>query len=214
MIECKCYFENNSNIKSIDNVSVIGKEGLSIALGKRDDVLKFLNVNKIIKYKLEITSINYRRDLLINIPSDVRVEPGAIIREGVILKKGAIILMNAVINQDAIIGENTMIDMGAVVGSNAIIGSNCHVGANSVIAGVLEPPSANPVKIGDNCFVGANSVVLEGVNIGSNSIIGAMTLVNKDVPDNSLVIGIPGKIKQISNSGVREKCSLNEELRK
>ena len=214
MIECKCYFENNSNIKSIDNVSVIGKEGLSIALGKRDDVLKFLNVNKIIKYKLEITSINSRRDLLINIPSDVRVEPGAIIREGVILKKGAIILMNAVINQDAIIGENTMIDMGAVVGSNAIIGSNCHVGANSVIAGVLEPPSANPVKVGDNTFIGASSVILEGVNIGSNVIVGAMTLVNKDVPDNSLVIGIPGKIQQIINDDTRKKCILNDELRK
>lgn len=214
MTECKCYFENNNNIVLLDNVSVVGKKGLSIALGKRDDILKFLNINNITKYELEINSINARKNLLIDIPSDVRVEPGAIIREGVILKKGAIILMNAVINQGAIIGENTMIDMGVVVGSNAVIGSNCHVGANSVIAGVLEPPSASPVKIGDNVFIGANSVVLEGVSVGNNTIIGAMTLVNKDVPDNSLVIGIPGKIKQIINDDTRKKCILNDELRK
>ena len=57
MTECKCYFENNKNLKFIDNVSIIGKEGLSIALGKRDDILKFLNINNITKYELEINSI-------------------------------------------------------------------------------------------------------------------------------------------------------------
>ena len=214
MTECKCYFENNSNINEVKNVLVIGNNGLSIALGKRDDVLNFLKINNIYKYELELNSLNSRKQLLTNIPTDVRVEPGAIIRDEVILKKGSIVLMNAVINQGAIIGENTMIDMGVVIGSNVIIGSNCHVGANSVIAGVLEPLSSNPVKIGDNVFVGASSVVLEGVNVGSNVIIGAMTLVNKDVPENSLVMGIPCKIQPIINNNTREKCKLNDELRK
>ena len=214
MIECKCYFENISNLKSIDGIDVFGNGGLSLVIGKRNDILTFLKINNITKYHLEVNSLNSRKPLLDTFDSSVRIEPGAIIRQGVALKEGAIVLMNAVINEGAIIGEKTMIDMGAVIGSNAIIGNNCHVGANSVIAGVLEPPSLNPVQIGDNCFIGASSVVLEGVSIGKNSIIGAMTLVNKDVPDNSLVIGIPGKIKQISNNDVRKKCLLNEELRK
>ena len=107
--------------------------------------------------------------------------------------------MNATINIGAEIGENTMIDMGTIIGSKAKIGDSCHVGANSVIAGVLEPESSKEVIREDNVFIGANSVVLEGIKIGHNSIIGAMTLVNKDIPPNSLVVGVPCKIVGLVN---------------
>ena len=43
-----------------------------------------------------------------------------------------------------------MIDMNAVIGARGIIGNNCHIGAGSVIAGVLEPPSKQPVIIEDD----------------------------------------------------------------
>ena len=42
-----------------------------------------------------------------------------------------------------------MIDMNAVVGARAIVGRDCHIGAGAVLAGVLEPPSAEPVVIED-----------------------------------------------------------------
>lgn len=121
--------------------------------------------------------------------------------------------MNATINIGAEIGENTMIDMGTIIGSKAKIGDSCHVGANSVIAGVLEPESSKEVIIEDNVFIGANSVVLEGIKIGHNSIIGAMTLVNKDIPPNSLVVGVPCKIVGLVNEKVNLKCQNNLNLR-
>lgn len=175
-----------------------------------DDFIK-QNSTKIIDKKIFLQGKDYAHELLPYKNIKARIEPGAIIREGAIIEDNAIILMNATINTGAHIGSNTMIDMGTVIGSNAQIGRNCHIGANAVIAGVLEPPSKSPVVIEDNCFIGANSVVLEGVRIGHDSIIGALTLVNKDVPPNSIVYGIPGKIHKSLHA--KEKCKLNEELR-
>lgn len=51
-----------------------------------------------------------------------------------------------------------------------------------------------PIKIGENCFIGARSTILAGVTIGDNTIIGACSLVNKDIPSNVVAAGNPCKI--------------------
>jgi acetyltransferase-like isoleucine patch superfamily enzyme len=51
-----------------------------------------------------------------------------------------------------------------------------------------------PVKIGSNVQIGTNSVILPGVTIGDNVVVGALTLINKDVPSNCRVVGSPMKI--------------------
>ena len=50
------------------------------------------------------------------------------------------------------------------------------------------------IEIGDDCLLGANCVILGEVKIGDNVKVGANSVVVKDVPSNSLVIGVPGKI--------------------
>ncbi len=50
------------------------------------------------------------------------------------------------------------------------------------------------IEIGDNVFIGANAKILYDVKIGSNAIIAASALVNKDVPSNSVVAGVPAKV--------------------
>ena len=194
------------------NLKIIGDNSFAFV---RDDynILKlFIEQNKLTNYEIFRLSVNQKADLL-EYGNDYRIEPGAIIREKVKIGKNAVILMNATINIGAEIGENTMIDMGTIIGSKAKIGDSCHVGANSVIAGVLEPESSKEVIIEDNVFIGANSVVLEGIKIGHNSIIGAMTLVNKDIPPNSLVVGVPRKIVGLVNEKVNLKCQNNLNLR-
>ena len=84
-----------------------------------------------------------------------------------------------------------MIDMGAVLGGRAIVGKNSHIGAGAVLAGVIEPASAEPVRIGDNVLVGANAVVIEGVQVGNGSVVAAGAIVTKDVPENVVVAGVP-----------------------
>ena len=51
-----------------------------------------------------------------------------------------------------------------------------------------------PITVGDNVYIGNNVIILPGVNIGSNVVIGAGAVVSKDIPGNSLAVGVPAKV--------------------
>ncbi len=53
---------------------------------------------------------------------------------------------------------------------------------------------ALPIKVGDNCWFGANVSVMPGVTIGAGCVIAAGSVVTKDMPDNSLIAGVPAKV--------------------
>ncbi len=125
---------------------------------------------------------------------NARIEPGSFIREEAEIHDGAVVMMGAVINIGAVVGPGTMIDMGACLGGRAITGKNAHIGAGAVLAGVIEPPSADPVVVEDDAFIGANAVVLEGVRIGQGAIVAAGSVVTKDVPAHKVVAGTPAKV--------------------
>ena len=144
---------------------------------------------------------------------NARIEPGAIIREQVEIGDRAVIMMGAIINIGAVVGEGTMIDMGAVLGGRATVGRNCHIGAGAVLAGVIEPASAQPVRIGDGTLVGANAVVIEGVQIGKNCVVAAGAVVIEDVPDNMVVAGCPAKIIKERDERTNSKTALESALR-
>lgn len=145
---------------------------------------------------------------------NARIEPGAVIREQVEIGDRAVIMMGAIINIGAVIGEGSMIDMGAVLGGRATVGKNCHIGAGAVLAGVIEPASAEPVKIGDGTLVGANAVVIEGVQVGKNCVVAAGAVVIDDVPDNMVVAGCPAKVIKQRDEKTDSKTALEAGLRK
>ncbi len=142
-----------------------------------------------------------------------RIEPGAIIRDTAEIGNNCVIMMGAVINLGAVIGENTMIDMNVVVGGRVIIGKHCHIGAGAVLAGVIEPPSAQPVMIGDNVMIGANAVVLEGVRVGNNAVIAAGSIVTADVPEDMVAAGVPAKIIKRRDEKTNSKTVFVDALR-
>lgn len=88
--------------------------------------------------------------------------------------------------------------------AKVIIGDNCQLAPNVAIytAGhPLHPDSRNSgyeygirVTIGDNVWVGGNTVICPGVKIGSNVVIGAGSVVTKDIPDWSIAAGNPCKV--------------------
>ncbi len=145
---------------------------------------------------------------------EARIEPGAIIRDQVEIGKGAVIMMGASINIGAVVGEGTMIDMNAVLGGRATVGKNCHIGAGSVLAGVIEPPSASPVIVEDGVVVGANAVILEGVKVGEGAVVAAGAIVTEDVPANTVVAGTPARVIKEIDEKTKGKTEIKLELRR
>ncbi|HEX7089813.1 MAG TPA: 2,3,4,5-tetrahydropyridine-2,6-dicarboxylate N-acetyltransferase [Longimicrobiales bacterium] len=145
---------------------------------------------------------------------NARIEPGAVIREHVEIGERVIVMMGAVINIGAVVGAGTMVDMNAVVGARAIVGRDCHIGAGAVLAGVLEPPSAQPVVIEDGVLVGANAVVLEGCRVGQGSVVAAGAVVTRDVEPAVVVAGQPARVVKEVDGRTRDKSALLKELRR
>ena len=193
---------------------VIGKNGLKVVFGNWEEIEKIISENSLKNYYLKNDRRNSGVPMLDIKNINARIEPGAIIRDKVIIGDKAVIMMGAVINIGAEIGEATMIDMNAVLWGRAKVGKNCHIGAGTVLAGVIEPPSADPVVIEDNVVIGANAVVLEGVRIGKGSVVAAGAVVTESVPENVVVAGMPAKIIKNVDDKTASKTELVEELRK
>ncbi|CAM3058209.1 2,3,4,5-tetrahydropyridine-2,6-dicarboxylate N-acetyltransferase [Streptobacillus felis] len=203
----------DEDIKGEYDVKIIGKE-IKIIIGNWDEVEKLIKENDLKNYHLESDRRNSAVPMLDIKNIDARIEPGAIIRDKVIIESKAVIMMGAVINIGAKIGEGTMIDMNAVLGGRATVGKNCHIGAGTVLAGVIEPPSADPVVIEDNVVIGANAVVLEGVRVGANSVVAAGAVVTENVPSGVVVAGMPAKVIKVIDDKTKSKTEIVEELRK
>lgn len=90
------------------------------------------------------------------------------------------------------IGENTLIAGGSIVLSH----DHCkRVGRNQ--------PYLTDTYVGKNCFIAVNSIILPGIHIGDGVIVGAGSVVTKNVPSNSIVAGNPAKI-------IRENIVMND----
>ena len=83
-----------------------------------------------------------------------------------------------------------------------VIGDDCLIGHNAVLATLnhdLDPSRRAdmhpaPIVIGTNVWLGANVTVLPGVTIGDNAVVGAASVVTKDVPADSVVVGSPARV--------------------
>ena len=100
------------------------------------------------------------------------------------------------IHPGAKIGKGLFIDhgMGIVIGETAIIGDNVLLYQGVTLGGTgLEKGKRHPT-IGNNVVIGGGAKVLGNITVGDNSYIGANAVVIKDVPLNSTVVGVPGRI--------------------
>ncbi|HAT4244530.1 sugar O-acetyltransferase [Clostridium perfringens] len=89
-------------------------------------------------------------------------------------------------------------DCDIFVGNNVMFGPNVTVSAGThPIHPELRSKQAQyniPIHIGNNVWIGANSVILPGVTIGDNSVIGAGSIVTKDIPSNVVAVGNPCRV--------------------
>ena len=83
---------------------------------------------------------------------------------------------------------------GVVIEESVQIGSHCSIYSESTIDN-----KKGKVILKENCRIGTHSVIMPNVTVGKNSIIGAFSFVNKNIPDNSVAYGIPARITKEKN---------------
>lgn len=101
------------------------------------------------------------------------------------LGTGNFISRNVSINTFSKIGDFCVLNTGCILEHECELGNGVHLAPGAVLAG--------NVKVGDLSFIGAGSVLKQGIHIGSNVIIGAGAVIIRDVPDNAIVAGNPGR---------------------
>ena len=135
-------------------------------------------------------------DVQPKIPADGSfwIAPNAVVVGNVTLLRNASVWFGATLrgdNDPIVIGENSNVQDGSVLhtdhGAPLIIGRNVTVGHLVMLHGCT---------IGDGSLIGIGSIILNKTTIGKNCLIGANTFIgeNKEIPDNSVVMGAPGRV--------------------
>lgn len=105
------------------------------------------------------------------------------------------------------IGERLFIDhgMGIVIGETTIIGDDVTLYQGVTLGGTGKQTGKRHPTLGNNVVVGVGAAVLGAITVGDNSKIGAGAVVIQDVPPNSTVVGIPGRIVVQEGKRVEQK---------
>ncbi|MEM9057186.1 MAG: gamma carbonic anhydrase family protein [Pseudomonadota bacterium] len=138
-------------------------------------------------------------DARVTLADDAWVAPSADVMGRVVLSAGASVWFQAVLrgdNEPIVIGERSNVQDGCVMhtdpGFPLTLGASVTVGHKAMLHGCT---------VGDGSLIGINAVVLNGAVIGRCCLIGANALITEgqQIPDNSLVLGSPGKVvRQLS----------------
>ncbi|MEH6639986.1 MAG: acetyltransferase [Porticoccaceae bacterium] len=136
----------------------------------RDSILRYKTTQDIINFGgLLGNFIHPSVDLAL-----VELGLGNYFQEGVIIQAGVKIK------------NNCSIHMGSLIGHETLISSDTFIAHAVSISGCCD--------IGQGCFIGTNATILPRIKIGNWVSVGAGTVVNKDVPDYSVIVGNPGRI--------------------
>ena len=91
---------------------------------------------------------------------------------------------------------------GIVVNKQSIIGKNCNISQGVTLGKANRGKNKGYPRLGDNIYIGPGAKIVGAVKIGNNVAIGANCVVTKDIPDHSVVVGVPGKV--ISQGGSKD----------
>jgi sugar O-acyltransferase (sialic acid O-acetyltransferase NeuD family) len=158
-------------LKNEEEVKLLFRKDNAFALGTGNPKVRYLLAQKFLKLGGKLASI---------IAPDARIgKLSVLLGDGVKIMTGAVITQNIIIGIGTLVNSNTTIHHDCKIGDYCEFSPGCHLLGN--------------VKIGSRTFIGAGAVILPNISIGSDVIIGAGAVVTKDVPNNTMVKGIPAR---------------------
>ena len=114
------------------------------------------------------------------------IHPSVIKSRYVSIAEGSIICAGSIVTTQVTIGKHVIINLDCTIGHDVVIEDYCTISPGVHISG--------RVHVKQQTFIGTGAAIIEKLNIGKNSIIGAGAVVTKDIPDNVVAAGVPAKI--------------------
>ncbi|MBP2688601.1 MAG: Acetyltransferase (isoleucine patch superfamily)-like protein [Deltaproteobacteria bacterium] len=148
----------------------------------------------------------------VSIDDDVMLDASGAGEKGITLGDGVIVSRNCVIQGKTgpvMIGDRTDIGCNCIfssvsgieIGNSTLIAGHCYIGGGRYRSDRLDIPimdqgsySEGPVMIGEDVWLGAGVIVLDGVRIGRGTIIGAGSVVTREIPEYSVAVGVPARV--------------------
>jgi len=148
----------------------------------------------------------------VSIDDDVMLDASGAGEEGISLGDGVIVSRSCVIQgktgpvkigSRADIGCNCIFSSvsGIEIGQSTLIAGHCYIGGGRYRSDRLDIPmmdqgmySEGPVILGEDVWLGAGVIVLDGVRIGRGSIVGAGSVVTREIPEYSIAVGVPARV--------------------
>jgi len=114
------------------------------------------------------------------------IHPNSIVSKYSTIGKGSVVMVNAIINADSAIHEHCIINTAALIEHDCRIGDFVHIAPHATLCG--------GVRVGDGALIGAGAIIKPNITIGKNAVVGAGAVITKDVPDNAVMAGVPGRL--------------------
>lgn len=111
--------------------------------------------------------------------------PSAIVSPSATIEDGCVLLAGAIIGAGARLGRGTVVNRGATIGHHTVIGPHSFVGPGANVAG--------EVSAGEQVHVAVGATVRDNMVIGDRAVIGAGAAAVKDVPADTIVVGVPAR---------------------
>lgn len=134
-----------------------------------------------------------------NIGSDTNIWQFCVVMPDAVIGSNCNICANVVIENEVRIGDNVTVKSGVQIWDGVTIEDNVFIGPNVTFTNDRYPRSKNSdwklesILIKAGASIGANSTILPGITIGENAMVGAGSVVTKDIPAGELWIGNPAK---------------------
>lgn len=177
-----CFLDDQKVGEHVLSYEVIGKVSDSSMLRKKFNIAVVAIGNHSIRLQIinSLLTQGYEMSPIIH--------PNAVVSPYCEIGAGSVVMAQAVINPGAKLGKGVIVNTGAIIEHDCQIGDGVHLSPRATLGGT--------VMIGEQSWICIGATVINNIHIGEHVVVAAGAAVNRDVPDHTMVAGVPAQIKR------------------